>query len=160
MPLWVSLALAVRICVPETEAGREARLTVGGVSSTVTVTGAEVAVFPAPSVAMAVSVCWMGDTLVVFQENVQGAAVTVARGLPSTRNWTLAMPLWVSLALAMRVCVPETDGGREARLTVGGVSSTVVDITADVLTFPATSRATAVMLCGPGDTLVVSHQIV
>ena len=39
MPLWVSLALAVRICVPETEGAREARLTVGGVSSTVTVTG-------------------------------------------------------------------------------------------------------------------------
>ncbi len=70
MPLWVSLALAVRVCVPETDEAREARLTVGGVSSTVTVTGAEVAVFPAPSVAMAVSACWMGDTLVVFQENV------------------------------------------------------------------------------------------
>ncbi len=40
------------------------------VFSTVTVTGAEVAVFPAPSVAMAVSVCWLFDTLVVFQENV------------------------------------------------------------------------------------------
>ena len=40
------------------------------VFATVTVTGAEVAVFPAPSLAMAVSVCWMFDTLVVFQEYV------------------------------------------------------------------------------------------
>ena len=36
------------------------------------------------------------------------------------------MPLWVSLALAVRICVPETDEGREARLTVGGVVSSTV----------------------------------
>ena len=76
--------------------------------------------------------------------------MTVARDLPSTKNWTLAMPLWVSLALAVRICVPETEEGREARLTVGGVvSSTVTALAAEVVVFPAPSVAVAVSVVLP-----------
>ncbi len=61
-----------------------------------------------------------------------------------------AVPL-VSLATAVRGCIPETEEGGGLRVTLGGVlSSTNFTTTgADVLTFPAPSRATALSVCSP-----------
>ena len=60
-------------------------------------------------------------------------------------------PPLVSLALAVRGCNPETERGGGLRVTLGGVlSSTNFTATgADVLTFPALSRATTLIVCRP-----------
>ena len=99
--------------------------TVGGALSTVTLTAAEVAVFPAASRATAVRVCAALVAVVVFHERVYGAVVISAPRLaPSSLNCTPTTPT-LSLALAETVIVPETvapaDGA--VRETDGGVVS-------------------------------------
>ncbi len=79
----LSEAVALTVTVPDTmaaEAG-EVMATVGGVVSgggllTVTVMGAEVALLPEVSVAMAVSVCVALVAAVVFQDEENGEVVT------------------------------------------------------------------------------------
>src|SRR3954463_12338283 len=73
---------------------------------TVTLTAADVAVFPLASVARAEIVCVPEATLELFQLNANGAAVTDAPGLTrSTRNCTEATPP-ASLAVAVSCTVP------------------------------------------------------
>src|SRR5439155_5912905 len=94
----------------------------GGVVSftTVTLTGAEVALLPAASRATAVKVCEPFEAEVVFQEIEKGEAVSSAPRLaPSSLSWTPATPT-LSEAVAETVIVPETD---EAE--VGAVIETV-----------------------------------
>src|SRR5947207_8015044 len=56
------------------------------------VIGAEVVVFPATSVATAVSVCWPLAILFVFQLFWYGADGSLPRLVPSRKNSTFAMP--------------------------------------------------------------------
>src|SRR5207237_3080172 len=73
----LSVALAETVIVPATEAPAMAAVseTVGGALSTVTLTAAEVAVFPAASRATAVRVWAASVAVVVFRETACGAAV-------------------------------------------------------------------------------------
>ena len=79
---------------------------------------------------------------------------------PSTRNWTLAIPL-VSDALPATVIVPET--GPPVGLLIdtdGGVLSTVTDTGAEVAWFPAPSVARAVRRDVPFALPPVAHSAV
>src|SRR5439155_27233591 len=96
--------------VPETVAPGvgEAMATVGGLLSTVTLTAAAVAVFPALSRATAVRVCAPSHAVVVSHETAYGAAVTSApRFAPSSWNCTPTTPT-LSVALGGAVCGPGT----------------------------------------------------
>jgi hypothetical protein len=124
-------------------------LAVGGAFATVTLDDAEVVEFPAESHATAVTVCVPSATVVVFHVCVYGALVTGAPRLaPSIRSCTLATPM-LSLAAAVTLtAVPETVAllAGAVTLTVGGVVSAFITVTptaADVVWFPAASRATA-----------------
>ena len=92
---------------------------------TVTVTGAEVVVFPALSRATAVSVCVPFADFVVSQVALYGAAVLSApSGWPSRRSCTPATPT-LSLALAVTVTDVATvcPGAGLLIATVGGLVS-------------------------------------
>src|SRR5437660_1467507 len=158
-------ALLVIVVVPETVAplAGAVMLTVGGVVSlkTVTVTAADVVVFPAASRATAVSVCDALVAVLVSHATAYGAAVSsVPRFAPSILNCTPTTPT-LSDAVAVIVVVPETVAPLAGAviLTVGGVVSfeTVTVIAAEVVVFPAASRATAVSVCPALRSAVVSH---
>src|SRR5256885_8477791 len=121
--------------------------------STVTLTAAAVLVLPAASRATALRLCEAFCAVLLSQATWNGAAVTSApRFAPSSLNCTPATPT-LSVALAMTITVPETVAPATGELieTAGGVRSfiTVTVTDADVPPTPATSRATAVMLCEP-----------
>jgi len=137
-------------------------LTVGGVVSldTVTVIGAEVVTLPAVSPARAVSVWDPLLTVVVSHGTEYGNVVTIGPiCTPSAKNRMLLIPT-LSDALALTVTVLETvapDPGAVIA-TVGGALSTVPVTVADVVWFPAASRATAVRVCDPLLAVAVSHE--
>src|ERR671935_2159491 len=90
--------------------------------ATVTVTGVEVATFPAASRATAASTCEPFARFVVFHATEYGADVSSApRFAPSSLNWTPATPT-LSDALAETVIVPETVEPAEGdvMVTLGG----------------------------------------
>src|SRR6266850_882671 len=103
-------------------------VTVGGVVSaflTSAVIPAEVAPFPAASLATAVRVCVPSRTVVVFQETAYGGTVTSAPRLaPLSLNWTPATPT-LSDAVATTVTVPDTVAplAGDVMATDGGVVS-------------------------------------
>src|SRR5437899_1048375 len=137
------------------------RIVLPVVFATLTVTAADVVVLPAASRATAVSVCDALLAVVVSHSTVNGAAVSsVPRFAPSSRNWTPATPT-LSDAVAVIVVVPETVAplAGAVTLTVGGVVSlkTVTVTAADVVVFPAASRATAVSVCDALVAVLVSH---
>ncbi len=79
--------------------------------------------------------------------------------LPSTRNCTLCTPT-LSDAVAVSVVVPATSEPAAGALrdTVGAVLSTVTLTLAEVLVLPAASRATALIVWLPVDSVVVSRE--
>src|SRR5947209_14484621 len=132
-------------------------LIVGGLT-TVTLT-AEVAVLPAASRAIAVRVCTPFLAVVLFHETAYGTVVTSApRFAPSSLNCTPTTPT-LSVALAEIVIVPVTVESAAGAVmdTAGGVVSlnTVTLTAAEVATFPAASRATAVRVCSPLEAVAV-----
>src|SRR5205807_1315850 len=131
----LSVALAETVIVPATEAPAVGAVseTVGGALSTVTLTTAEVAVFPAASRATAVRLWTPLEVVMLVHETEYGAAVTSAPRLaPSSLNWTPAAPT-LSVALAETVIVPETVAPEAGAVmeTTGGVRS-ATDPTSDV----------------------------
>ena len=79
--------------------------------------------------------------------------------MPSSLNWTPTTPT-LSVAVAATVNVPaRLDPASGAVIeTEGAMPSTTVTFTpAEVLILPAASRATAVRVCAPIDTAVVSQ---
>jgi len=131
---------------------------------TVTVTAAEVVVFPAASLALAVRVWEPFVACAVFQLVLYGLVLSVAMTLPSMRKSTEATPT-LSEAEAEMVLVPETvapfDGA--VRDTVGGVVSgaallTVTVTPVDVVVFPAASRARALRVWPPLAAVVVFQE--
>src|SRR5207302_1761175 len=95
-----------------------------GALTTVTLTAAEMAAFPAASRATAVRVC--APLLVVVSHVTEYGALVLAgpMGMPSTRNWTTTTPT-SSVALAETVTVPETMEPAAGAVidTVGGAVS-------------------------------------
>src|SRR5262245_6263520 len=89
-----------------------------------TATPADAVVFPAASLAMAVSVCDPLDALELFQLTVYGAARSSApSGAPSSMNCTPATPT-LSEAVALTAIVPDTTpAGGDEMLTVGAIGS-------------------------------------
>src|SRR5687768_6719090 len=134
----------------------------GGVVSlaTVTVTGADVVRLPAASRATAVMVCEPLVVAVVFQGTEYGAVVTSGPGLPSRMDCSQVTAV-SSAALAVTVIVPETVSPEtgELMVTVGAVRSfaTVTVTGAEVVRWPAASRATAVSVCDPLVAVFVFH---
>src|SRR3989442_613895 len=123
----LSVALAEIVTVPATVAPATGaiREIVGGVLSTVTLTAAAVAVWPAASRATAVKVWEPLAARVVSQEMAYGAAVTsAARLAPSSVNCTPATPT-LSEAVAETEIVPETVEPADGAVieTAGGVAS-------------------------------------
>src|SRR5207244_3526097 len=134
--------------------------TVGGALSTVTLTAAEVAVFPAASRATAVRVCAALVAVVVFQESAYGAVVTSAPRLaPSSLNW-IGTASSRDEAEAEAVLVPLIDrpAGGGVSEAVGVALSAVTLTAAEVAVFPAASRATAVRVCAALVAVVVFHE--
>src|SRR5262245_38688490 len=86
--------------------------------------------------------------------------------MPSPKNWTPTTPT-LSAALAETVTVPDTVApfAGEVIFTVGGVVSgggallTVTVTAADVVRFPAASRAIARRVCVPFPAPLVFHEI-
>src|SRR5215831_9829426 len=129
--------------------------TVLPVAVTTTATAEDVVRFPAASRAVAVSMWEPLDVALAVHVVEYGEAVTSApRFAPSSRNWTPATPM-LSEALAETVIVPVTEEPLNGLVieTVGGVVSDgvsdsvllAVTITAaEVVRFPAASRAIAV----------------
>src|SRR5207249_7724912 len=108
--LTLSVAVAVTVTVPATEEPGlgEEREMAGGALSTVTLTPAAVAVFPAASRATADKVCEPLLAVVVSQGTEYGAVVSSApRVAPSSLNCTPTTPT-LSVALADTVTGPET----------------------------------------------------
>src|SRR5712692_1069609 len=102
----------------------------GGVLSTVTLTAAEVAVFPAASRATAVRVWAPSATKVVFQEIEYGVEVTSAPKLtPSSLNWMPTTPTLSEAVAETVTAVPETVAPLAGAVTetVGGVVSDVTE---------------------------------
>src|SRR4051812_22494678 len=133
---------------------------------TATFAAADVVVLPAASRATAVRTWVPLGTVVESHETEYGAALTSEpRLLPSTLNWTPATPT-LSDALAETV-TPEpatvAPSAGAVRETVGGIWSeallTVTFTAADVVVFPAASRATAVKAWVPLDAEVVFQEI-
>src|SRR6185436_7225910 len=165
----LSVAVAeIVTAVPDTVAPAAGAViaTVGAVVSallTVTLTAADVVVLPAASRATAVNVCRPFAVVVVFQVCVWGLAVSSApRLMPSSLNCTPATPT-LSVAVAEIVtAVPDTVAPAAGAViaTVGAVVSALLTVTltaADVVVFPAASRATAVSVCVPFANVVVLH---
>src|SRR5688572_8613243 len=97
----------------------------GGGLLTWTETGADTVELPAPSRAVAVTVCVPDATPRVLQETVYGERVaSVPTAAPSTRNCTPATPT-SSLAVAASVTVPLRDApdAGDVTATVGAVLS-------------------------------------
>src|SRR5579872_858663 len=97
----------------------------GAALDTVTVVGAETAVLPEPSRAMAVSVCEPSGTVVVSQLITYGTAVSsLPIGEPSTKNCTPTTST-LSDASALTIAMPFTDAPAAGELisTAGGVVS-------------------------------------
>src|SRR2546423_918561 len=139
----------------------------GGVDATfetVTVTPADVVVFPAASRARADRVWLPLATLVEFHAIWYGATVTSVPTLaPSSRNWTPATAT-LSVALADTVtALPVTVAPAAGAVsdTVGATRSllTVTFTAVDVVTLPAPSRAIAVREWTPFATVPVFHEI-
>ena len=87
---------------------------------TVTLTASEVLALPTSSVARAVSVCAPFTALVVFHAWLNGAVVSVATVVPSTRNSTCSTRRSsVAAAASSTVSFRESPGPGEDRLTVG-----------------------------------------
>src|SRR5262245_7404733 len=131
----------------------------------VTVTAADVAVFPAASRARAVSVCCEPLAAeVVFHAAEYGAVVSSApSAAPSRKNWTPATPT-LSDALAVTVTEPLTVAPEvgEVTATVGAdvsLLATVAVTAGEVAALPAASRARAVNACAPFAAVVVFHVI-
>src|SRR5205807_2370148 len=122
--------------------------TVGGALSTVTLTTAEVAVFPAASRATALRVWMPLLAMVVFHDREYGAAVTSAPRLASSSLDCTPTTPTLSVALTETVIAPVTVEPAAGVLieTVGGALSTATLTAAEVAVFPAASRATAVRL--------------
>src|SRR2546422_9537944 len=100
----------------------------GGVLSTVTLTAAAVAVFPAASRATAVRLCVPLVAKVVFQETECGAAVSSAPRLaPSSLNCTPTTPTLSEAVADTVTALPETVAPLTGAVieTVGGVVSVV-----------------------------------
>src|SRR5207248_2814747 len=138
--------------------------TVGAVRSlfTVTLIG-DVAVLPAASRAIALSVWPPFVVAVVFQVTPYGLVVTSApRFAPSSLNWTPTTAT-LSAAFADTAALADTvDPPAGAAIdTVGGVVSllTVTFTAADVAWLPAASRARAASVCAPLPTLPEFHVI-
>src|SRR5437899_7493795 len=158
----LSVALAETVIVPATFVPATGAVSeaVGGALSTVTLTAAEVAVFPAASRATAVRVCAPLVAVGVFQETAYGAVVTSAPRLaPSSLNCTPTTPT-LSEAEAETVMVPLIDRPAVGAVseTVGGALSTVTLTAAEVAVFPAASRATAVRVCAALVAVVVFQE--
>src|SRR5947209_2341469 len=102
------------------------RVTVGGGGAfdTVTITDADVVLFPAASRATAASACLLPSAAVVVSQVISYGAVTSSApsGDPSSVNWTPATPT-SSAAVADTVVVPDTVASEtgEVIATVGGV---------------------------------------
>ena len=129
---------------------------------TVTVTAADVVVLPAASRATAVSVWLPLVAVVVFQVTAYGDAVSSApRFAPSSLNWTPTTPTLSDAVADTARVVPDTVAPPAGAVTdtVGGVVSllTVTVTPADVVVFPAASRATAVSVWLPLVAVVVFH---
>src|SRR5262245_44407403 len=164
-----SLALAVTVTVPLTDAPEAGEVidTVGAVVSTlftVTLRLADVVVLPAASRATAVITCAPLLAVSVSQlreyETVVSSVPTLT---PSTRNCPPATPT-LSLDVAASVTVPLTaaPSAGDVSDTTGGTVSTLSTVTVrltDVVVLPAASRATAVTVCGPSDTVALLHEI-
>ena len=160
----MSVALAETVIVLATEAPAVGAVseTVGGALSTVTLTTAEVAVFPAASRATALRVWMPLLAMVVFHDREYGAAVTSSPRLASSSlNCTPTTPT-LSAAVAETVTVPATGEAAAGAViaTVGGVVSlkTVTLTPAEVAVLPAASRATALRLWMPLLALVLFHE--
>jgi 5,10-methenyltetrahydromethanopterin hydrogenase len=122
---------------------------------------------PAASRATALIVCAPSLAPVVFQAIEYGALVSGGpASTPSRRNWTLVTPT-LSEALALTVIVPDTVApfagevmlAEGAVVSGGGAFETVTPIVAEVRVLPAASRATALIVCAPSATVLVSHGI-
>src|SRR5438046_7539464 len=97
----------------------------GAALDTVAATAAALAVFPAPSRAIAVTVCDPSDTVAVFQVTAYGTVVSsAATGDPSTKNCTPTTAV-LSEASALTITVPLTDAPLvgDVMVTVGAVVS-------------------------------------
>jgi hypothetical protein len=109
---------------------------------TVTVTAAEVAVLPNPSLATALSVCVPLLAVVVFQEMLYGEAVSSApRFTPSRVNCTPATverPV-LSEAEAVTVTVPETVPAGGALIVTIGAKGYVPALSSAALVAPSPS---------------------
>ena len=131
MPLWVSLAFAVRICVPETEAGREARLTVGAALSMLMPLTVALAELPALSVTVPVTL-WLEPSVLTVM-----GPVTLAT--PESASFpvklTVTMLLYHPAALAAR-----SRGGRDRRRRLVDVDAAdrVAELPALSVTVPVT----------------------
>src|SRR5688572_2632644 len=133
-----------------------------GAFATVTVTAAERVVLPAPSRARAVSACDPLTDVVVSQLAEYGALVSSPpSAAPSRKNWTPAT-VTSSDAFAVTLIDPNSVAPPpgEVIASVGGVVSVFATVTAtaaDVVVFPAPSRACAVTLCDPLLAVAVFH---
>jgi hypothetical protein len=129
---------------------------------TVTVNAADVRELPAASRATAVNVWLPFDADVVFHAAEYGLIVSSAPAFtPSTLNCT-PMTRTLSDALAVIVTVAETVDPLAGAVidTDGRVLSALLTVTlteAEVVLWPAASRATAVRTCVPFVTPVVFH---
>src|ERR1041384_5262296 len=139
----------------------------GALLETVTLLAADVVEFPAASLATAVSVCDPLPAVVVSQEMLNAPLTSSApRFTPSSLNCTPTTPT-LSDADADTVTAAETDAPLAGAVndTVGAVVpppvllETVTLLAADVVEFPAASRATAVSVCDPLPIVVVSQEM-
>src|SRR5439155_24017055 len=128
-------------------------LTVAGVLSTRTVTGADTPLLPAASRATAVSVCCPSVVFVVSHDTENQFVVSsIPRSLPSSLNCTPTTPT-LSDASALTVIVPATIAPAvgDAIATVGGILSlkTGTWTWSELHWTPRMARATGVRLCHP-----------
>jgi hypothetical protein len=147
----LELDVALTVVVPETVAFAVGAVieTVGGatVLLTFTLTPALVVVLFEVSLATAVSVWFALLKVAVFKEKLYGDVVTALPTLlPSTWNWTLAIPT-LELAVALTVVVPETVAFAAGVVTetVGGgveVELDVVNVKSGLRTGPLASLDT------------------
>src|SRR5687767_12038162 len=128
---------------------------------TVTVIAADVEVLPAPSRAVAVSVCDPSLAAAVFQVAEYGAVVLSApSATPSRKNCTpVTATLSEALAVTVIAALTVAPLAGEVIATVGATESlTTVTVTlAEVAVLPAASRATAVSTFDPPLAVVVSQ---
>ena len=128
-----------------------------GMTFTVTLTGADVVSWLAPSRARADSWWGPGGVPVASQLIAYGATVSSApSGLPSSRNCTPRTPVSSAAFAETTMPAPETVAPLAGAVmaTVGAKSLSTVTVTAlAVAVPPLVSRATAVTKCVPFDTV-------